>query len=274
MKLFKKCAFHLLAFIIFGLIYFVFLQFFWNDWCGFIFYGVIFGLVELIYYYVNKKTKFLTNTKNKIILIASVVIILFILFGILFGIADYMIAKNGKKPIFSKQKVTWAEGQNETTAAVYFGLGYKLVVCNVCEKDRSLYVMPFGIGEYPYEYLNCNEKQDSYQYIFLGGKLKSISQKNIITYNNITILNAEDEKNYENEINEFNNITGCGSEFTKNNDNTYTVEKWCDLSELSKDDIQKLYPHEKDQLELTRKELVKLYKKNNENMECELYKMR
>jgi hypothetical protein len=159
MKLFKEILLHLLVFIILGLIYFAVIVDYYG--CGIlsiIYLAIIYVVVELVYYFVNKKTKFLTKKKNKIILIIFTVIASILLLGTILGTTDYIIAKNGKAPIFTFNSIGFEKNEffienDESSysgyrynATEYYGLGYKIVVCDSC--DKSVYFMPFGIGTY------------------------------------------------------------------------------------------------------------------------------
>ena len=78
--------------------------------------------------------------------------------GIIFGTIDYIFAKNGKTPIFKIKSVGYTKenlflentgyryGGLRYNATEYYGLGYKVVVCDSC--DKQVYFMPFGIGTY------------------------------------------------------------------------------------------------------------------------------
>lgn len=160
MELFKKILFHLFMFTILGSIYFVAIAGYYG-WglLSIIYFVIIYALVVLFYYYVNRKTKNLIKRRNKIIMIILTTITLTVVFGTISGTVDYIRTKNGNLPIFSltsygySKHEAFLDGDEDSSysglqynATEYYGLGYKLVVCDSCEK--SVYFMPFGIGTY------------------------------------------------------------------------------------------------------------------------------
>ncbi len=269
MKICKKIFPHILAFIIFGLLYLIPLILLWNNWYGYIFYVVLFVLIELIYHFANKKTKLLIKTRNKVFLIVLSLVVLLILFGILFCTIDYIMAKNGKKPIFSEFKVSWSGYSNidETDATVYVGLGYKIAVCNICEK--SVYILPFGIGNYPIQYLTCISKQENYEdsYTFVDGKLDTLDQ--VQTISDIDESAEESQKEY---IKEINNTLGCSGGLTKESIGSYKIWKRCTLSKMSNVDIENIYGVNKDKFNLSITEIIKQLKNSDATIKCELKK--
>jgi hypothetical protein len=106
----------------------------------------------------SKKTKLFTKKRNKIILIIPTIIVSTVLLGSILGTVDYIMVRNGRPPLFTFMSYEYSKeelsvendgGSHERfrfTADEYYGLGYKLVVCDSCEKD--VYFMPLGIGTY------------------------------------------------------------------------------------------------------------------------------
>jgi len=78
----------------------------------------------------------------KIILIA---IISIILLCVILGIVDYIRANNGKKPIFILISAD-VYSESRLIAIEYYGLGYKIVICDKCI-DRVTF-MPLYFGSY------------------------------------------------------------------------------------------------------------------------------
>lgn len=78
----------------------------------------------------------------KIILIIFIVIILI---AIIFCSIDYNRAINEKIPIFFYRTEIVSSTKNNTITE-YYGLGYKLVVCDNC--DQKAFMMPLYIGTY------------------------------------------------------------------------------------------------------------------------------
>lgn len=222
--------------------------------------------------------------KAKIILIISIVIASIAILGTIFGIVDYNRVMKGEDPIFSKSRLSYQffdvtpigeyeepKENNNHAATIYYGLGYKLVACDFCE--NSVYIMPFGVGTYPFSVLTCT--QDStindksiLKYTFMDGRLDTISTTHIIKDEDIT-----DEESYRKEFNKINDVTGCWGDFTKNTNLSgvvsYTAVKGCDLSKMSDNDIQTIYKTDRDLLEQTRDEIINNHKKDNPTMKCE-----
>ncbi len=249
----KKIGYHFCLFIVFGIASVILLTFitYWNPISNLIFYITIFFLVHLIYYLLSKKIN-IDKIHNKILTISSIVIVLIIFFSIIFCISDYIFLKVNKKPLFSHQNISWSFGDNKPTASVYSGLGYKLVDCDVCQKE--VYLMPLGIGRYPYEYYDCEYNNDFYQFTFADGTIKDISKRY-----------ETEELEEKNLFNEFEN---CGYEYFEFN-NKYEVSSWCDLSDATIEEIKLLYPNIKS---LTRKEFIEEFEKENKNFKCKLKK--
>lgn len=218
-----------------------------------------------------------TNKNFKKIFKALLIILIVMpILGTIFCFIDYKRVKNENAPIFSKGVGTYhveicdpdsedCFTNNRTpvnkVSTIYYGFGYRIVTCNYCQK--SIYIMPFGIGTYPTEDLTCKDNDTTYHYSFMDGKVRSISTTFIIPIKDI--INKE---TYENEINELNNIKGCYSTFTKTHDLNYTLNKSCDLSIMLEKDIMAEYGSDSYKLKLTKKEIVKDYKKNNKSVKC------
>jgi hypothetical protein len=73
---------------------------------------------------------------------------------------------------------------------------------------------------------------------------------------------------YEKEFNKINDVTGCTGKFTKNDDSSYTIQQVCDFNEMSDSDIQAVFMNSREDLENTRKEILKHYE-SDEGMKCE-----
>lgn len=249
----KKLSYHFCLFIVLGIASVLLLTFitYWNPFYSLIFYIIMFFLVKLIYYLLSKKIT-IDKTRNKILTISSIVIVLIIFFSLIFCVSDYIFLKVNKKPFFSHQNMGWSIGDNKPTAAVYSGLGYKIVECDVCQKE--VYLMPLGIGRYPYEYYDCEYNNDLYQFTFADGNIKDISER------------FETEELEENNL--FNEFENCGYDYMEYN-NKYEVSSWCDLSGYTIEEIKLLYPNIKS---LTRNEFIKEFENENENFKCKLKK--
>lgn len=203
MKLFKKIFLHLIIFTIIGIITLIFSAFvnFNLGILNFIYYTIVYLIVALTYYYVNKKTKFLIKNRNKVILVITIITASTILIGVVSATTDYILAKNGKNPIFS-YKVSgfttyydyFASDTNSKYSAIrcdsieYYGLGYKLVVCNSCVKP--LYFMPFGLGDYEWD-------------LDKGVPIDKLNGKWYEAYNNDIYLDFDGTDNYA--LYEYNN---------------------------------------------------------------------
>lgn len=160
MKSFKKVLARLPIFAILVLIYFtVVVGYYGCRILSLIYLIVIYSLVVLIYHCVNKKTKICNKKGKRILLIVSITVATIGLFGIIFGTVDYVMARNGKTPIFSLRSFGYSKQESFLdvdenshyggilyNAKEYYGLGYKLVVCDSC--DKPVYFMPLGIGTY------------------------------------------------------------------------------------------------------------------------------
>ncbi len=205
--------------------------------------------------------------KSKFLLIISIIISLLIIFSTIFCVFDYIIAKNMKTTLFSRQRVSWVLSDNETSASVYFGLGYKIAVCSICEKNESVYIMPFGIGDYPIEYMTCSSTQENYEdeYTFVGKKLNTLYQTKTLSAKDVELI----KEDYENEVKDINNTKGCYGALEKTGE-TYKLWKNCTLSEMSDDDFQKIYGTTKDKMIFSRKELTKLLEKDDSTINCKL----
>lgn len=115
-----------------------------------------------------------------LIVIASIVVLCAIL-----GIIDHSRATSGKEPIFVFRNVNiYSEGQ--LVATEYYGLGYKIVVCDRNCVDNRVVFMPLYLGAYAWfigtDYItdveiikasDCNSKAQLYY---------SEENRNIYTY--------------------------------------------------------------------------------------------
>lgn len=84
---------------------------------------------------------------KKVIKIILVIIILIVVLCAIFGAVDYSRAKNGKKPIFIFRNESIGS-KDEIVATAYYGLGYKLIVCNKYCIDDKVVFMPLYLGTY------------------------------------------------------------------------------------------------------------------------------
>jgi len=212
---------------------------------------------------------------KKIIKIILIVVASLVLLGAIFGIVDYNRAKNGKKPIFTflwftvntfdveiagQENIEYKGG----ISTIYSGLGYKLAVCDFCEKKVSL--LALGIGNYPYASLTCTKDKQSNHYRFVDQKLETITKTLVISDKDI-----DDVESYEKEFNKINNVNGCNGTFSKKMNSsgitTYITSEFCDLSKMSNKDIKILY-EDKVSLQQTQKEIIKEYKNNNPDFKC------
>jgi hypothetical protein len=84
---------------------------------------------------------------KKVIKIILIIITLIVVLCAIFGAVDYSRAKNGKKPIFIFHNEN-INSKNELVAIAYYGLGYKLIVCNkYCDANKVVF-MPLYLGTY------------------------------------------------------------------------------------------------------------------------------
>lgn len=203
--------------------------------------------------------------KTKITLI---IIVLIISFVPIFAFIDYQCLKKGKTPIFSKIRKSYhtvdinpyhEEGKlTNPTAVIYFGFGYKLVSCSFCK--NKIYLMPLGIGNYPYHEVICSQKDNQNNeitttYIFKDNLLTSIAYTQIKTENN-------------NELLDF----GCNSAFTEEINNLgnliYTTAYNCDLEVMSENNLKLAQKNNWFYYNLNKKELLKKVKSKNKNIKC------
>jgi len=84
---------------------------------------------------------------KKAIKVTLIIITLIVVLCAIFGAVDYNRAKNGKKPIFTFHNES-INSKNEIVATAYYGLGYKLIVCNKYCIDDKVVFMPFYLGTY------------------------------------------------------------------------------------------------------------------------------
>ena len=71
------------------------------------------------------------NTKNKLLLIFTIITIL----GIIFATIDYFRAVNNKNPLFAIRTAVYKDGGSKN----YFGFGYKIIACNTLSGNNSVY---------------------------------------------------------------------------------------------------------------------------------------
>lgn len=221
MKLLKNIFFHLLIFIILGLIYFAFVVLinFKLGFYSFIYYIIIYIIVLITYFYVNKKTKFLTKKRNKFILILTTIVASSIVIGILTGTSDYLLIKNGKTPKFSNQAYSFTQfydySEDDPDSKYsgircehteYFGLGYKIVICNACLKP--FYFMPFRIGTYAW-------------FVENGEHIDKLNGRWFHANNNDIYINFDGIDNYS--LSEYNKITAEGI-YTINDDDKVIIK--------------------------------------------------
>lgn len=215
------------------------------------------------------------KVKIILIVIASIVVLC-----VMFAIVDYNRTLNGKKPMFMllsysfssfDVEVAGEESHTENTEGlsytVYSGLGYKIAVCDGCENPVNF--MPFGIGTEPQSALTCT-KENGYndkeilQYIFKDGKVETIYTTRIVPAKNI-----EDEESYRSEFEKINEVDGCSGGFTKDinlsGDVSYETNQYCNLGEMSDNDIKLVYGKDFNSIRQTIKEVIK----ENNNMKCE-----
>jgi len=102
-----------------------------------------------------------------------------------------------------------------------------------------------------------------YKYSFKDGKAYLFDWTLTIPATDIA-----DATTYEKEFNKINEVTGCTGRFTKNDDGSYTTHQVCDLSEMSDSDIKEVFMNTREELENTRKEIVKHFE-YDEGMKCE-----
>lgn len=77
-----------------------------------------------------------------------------------------------------------------------------------------------------------------------------------------------DATTFEKEFNKINAVTGCTGRFTKNDDGSYTSQQVCNLNEMSDSDIKAVFMNTREELENTRKDIIKNYE-YDEGMKCE-----
>ena len=78
----------------------------------------------------------------------------------------------------------------------------------------------------------------------------------------------EDPNVFQKEFNKINDITGCTGEFETNEDGSHTSQQVCNFNEMSDEDIQAVYMNTREDLQSTRKEIVKHFE-YDEGMKCE-----
>lgn len=212
------------------------------------------------------------QTKIILIIMAFLVLLYFIFIYI-----NYNRVKKGKAPIFQYYtfNVSDFDVQKPDSSyyipiankdyTVYSMLGYKIVKCDEC--DKKVYIMPLGIGTLPSEYLNCtsisNSKYGTY-HVFREGYLDTIE--------NIKVLTSKEYSFEKDDVLDLNNTTGCYETQTENIDQTYTIISSCNLSQMTDEDIEKVYGQNREALKLTKKKLIKLYKSENSDMTCKIWR--
>lgn len=78
----------------------------------------------------------------------------------------------------------------------------------------------------------------------------------------------EDPNVFQKEFNKINDITGCTGKFETNEDGSYTSQQVCNFNEMSDEDIQAVYLNTREDLQSTRKEIVKHFE-YDDGMKCE-----
>lgn len=144
--------------------------------------------------------------------------------------------------------------------SVYSVVGYKIIKCDDCTK--SVYIMPLGIGKYPSEFYSCvgiDYPKNSNDLSFNEGYLETISSTLVMEGN----FNEPEE-----DVLDLNNTAGCYEKKIENKDQTLTVTRTCNLSQMSDEDINRVYGQTRDKLKLTKKEISKLFKSEDSDMLC------
>ena len=216
--------------------------------------------------------------KLKVFLIIFILIMIPPLLIVIMAGTDYTLAKNDRDPFFARLHISYAEASVLTferdeddfdtddmpiAARVFRGFGYKLVVCHFCE--TNIYLMPFGIGDYPREILACENNNEGLdvEYQFEDGRLVAVSKKETID-----ITRLSERPNLVAEINAFDEVIGCYGDIRPINEQTYVISKVCILTEMS--------PEDTTTVELTananqtRTERAEFIKANNASLVCEL----
>jgi hypothetical protein len=83
---------------------------------------------------------------KKVIKIILITITSIVLLGTIFAVVDYIRAKNGENPIFIYRSNN-INSEGYFIATEYYGLGYKIVVCDRCI-DENVIFMPLYFGAY------------------------------------------------------------------------------------------------------------------------------
>ena len=76
------------------------------------------------------------------------------------------------------------------------------------------------------------------------------------------------EEVYKKELIEINDIEGCGVTLSKPNDKTYVTKQMCNISNMSNNDVKKVYLASKKSMAKTRTEIIDKYS-HDEDMICE-----
>lgn len=166
--------------------------------------------------------------RKKSIKIYILVLVSCLLLASLFGIIDYLRAKNGKKYDFL--------------------LGNKKeIICSntlTCTKEYA------------------ENDVHTFDYTFYDDKLISMG-----THLLIPIDHIDDETSYEKEIIKFNETSGCGSLMTQVDEKTYSLTQVCNITKMSDDDVEKIYSTSKKSLPKTKEEIIDTYS-HDKDIKC------
>ena len=214
--------------------------------------------------------------RKKSIKIFILVLVSCLLLASLFGIIDYLRAKNGKKPIFvrtvnvSNFDVQMV-GLEDTVftypeSAVYYGLFYKV---STCDTEGKKYDFLLGNKKEIIcsNTLTCTKEYaendvHTFDYTFYDDKLISMG-----THLLIPIDHIDDETSYEKEIIKFNETSGCGSLMTQVDEKTYSLTQVCNITKMSDDDVEKIYSTSKKSLPKTKEEIIDTYS-HDKDIKC------
>ncbi len=220
----------------------------------------------------KKRKKFLLII---LITIASIVILVTI-----FGLIDYFRAKSGKKPIFiyHTSNITYYDVQVagtedmtslNKTGAVYYGLGYNVLICDNDSKNYE-FKLDGKENKQCITSLTCTEKESenfetTHTFDFFDGKLYRLTTSLLRP-----VDKSADEETLNKGIAEVNDIDGVEATISKKNENTYEILQICNIFNMEDKDIEKgcsiSYFEPKEIPNLTRKKIIDYY---NKAMKCE-----
>jgi hypothetical protein len=219
----------------------------------------VFGIVDYFRIIIGKKPIFIYRTEN----VSSF---------------DFEVGATGYIPLSSeKDSNNVGIGQNAIVfedvvspskeGATYYGIGYNV---STCDNETGNYTFQLGgkQKEPCFSTLTCtktlaeNNKQ-SIEYFFFDGKVYRMHTT--ITMPAEEIVN---EEVYKKELIEINDIEGCGVTLSKPNDKTYVTKQMCNISNMSNNDVKKVYLASKKSMAKTRTEIIDKYS-HDEDMICE-----